>query len=374
MRLISKPRIVIHRKIAWLLVFLIVTFFIVGFLIYALNRNLGNTSSQISRTCAVISTLQGMELLTTESGASSYRFGKTGDSSTARQIRTFHRQLQQSFDTLRRLTTREHDQDGNIDRLANLITAKLQSEDSLAAESRLATTDSALEALLAGSTAAEKTVLFKDLQVNEANSHRIAWLALAGRIIGSLFFVFILIKINSDFSRRKKIQEQLETAIREAREAKQMQEQFLANMSHEIRTPMNGIKGMTDLLLSTPLSNKQHELAEVIKRSVNNLLVIVGDILDFSKIKAGKLNIERITFSVADVLKNAGAIFEHRLKKKRLELFTSVDPAIPQWLIGDPHRLNQVLINLLGNAIKFTDQGNIQVDVTLREETAAGVI
>jgi signal transduction histidine kinase len=380
MRLISKSRIVIHRKIAWLLVFLIVTFFIVGFLIYALNRNLGNTSSQISRTCAVISTLQGMDLLTTESGASSYRFGKTGDSSTARQIRTFHRQLQQSLDTLRRLTTGGHDQDGNIDRLANLITAKIQSEDSLAAipaaalESRLATTDSALEALLAGRTAAEKNVLFKDLQVNEANSHRIAWLALAGRIIGSLFFVIILIKINSDFSRRKKVQEQLETAIREAREAKQMQEQFLANMSHEIRTPMNGIKGMTDLLLSTPLSNKQHELAEVIKRSVNNLLVIVGDILDFSKIKAGKLNIERITFSVADVLKNAGAIFEHRLKKKRLELFTSVDPAIPQWLIGDPHRLNQVLINLLGNAIKFTDQGQVRVDVTLREETAAGVI
>ncbi len=398
MRLISKSRIVIHRKIAWLLVFLIVTFFIVGFLIYALNRNLGNTSSQISRTCAVISTLQGMDLLTTESGASSYRFGKTGDSSTARQIRTFHRRLQQSLDTLRRLTTGEHDQGGNIDRLANLITAKIQSEDSLAGipadaltranppatltranpaaalESRLAAADSALEALLEGRTTAEKTVLFNDLQVNEANSHRIAWLALAGRIIGSLFFVFVLIKINSDFSRRKKVQEQLETAIREAREAKQMQEQFLANMSHEIRTPMNGIKGMTDLLLSTPLSNKQHELAEVIKRSVNNLLVIVGDILDFSKIKAGKLNIERITFSVADVVKNAGAIFEHRLKKKRLELFTSVDPAIPQWLIGDPHRLNQVLINLLGNAIKFTDQGHIQVDVTLREETAAGVI
>jgi CheY-like chemotaxis protein len=131
---------------------------------------------------------------------------------------------------------------------------------------------------------------------------------------------------------------------------------------------------MTDLLLSTSLTTKQHELAEVIKRSVNNLLVIVGDILDFSKIKAGKLNVERITFSVNDVLNNATAIFEHRLKKKRLELFTSIDPAIPQWLIGDPHRLNQVLINLLGNAIKFTDQGHIQVDVALREQTAAGVI
>ncbi len=203
---------------------------------------------------------------------------------------------------------------------------------------------------------------------------RTAWGALFARIAGSIFFVFFLIKINSDISRRKKVQEQLEIAIREAREAKQMQEQFLANMSHEIRTPMNGIKGMTDLLLSTPLSTKQHELAEVIKRSVNNLLVIVGDILDFSKIKAGKLNIERITFSVSDILNNATAIFEHRLKKKRLELFTSIDPAIPRWLIGDPHRLNQVLINLLGNAIKFTDQGHIQVDVALHRQTETGVI
>jgi len=169
------------------------------------------------------------------------------------------------------------------------------------------------------------------------------------------------------------VQDRLEVAIREAQEAKQLQEQFLANMSHEIRTPMNGIKGMTDLLLSTPLSTKQHELAEVIKRSVNNLLVIVGDILDFSKIKAGKLNIEKITFSVTDVLNNATAIFEHRVKKKRLELITGVDPNIPQWLIGDPHRLNQVLINLLGNAIKFTDQGHIRVDVTLKQQTANGV-
>ena len=179
-------------------------------------------------------------------------------------------------------------------------------------------------------TATEKTSSPNAKRPTKPSNRRTAWGALSARIAGSIFFVFFLIKINTDFSRRKKVQDQLEIAIREAREAKQMQEQFLANMSHEIRTPMNGIKGMTDLLLSTPLSTKQHELAEVIKRSVNNLLVIVGDILDFSKIKAGKLNIERITFSVTDVLNNAAAIFEHRLKKKRLELFTSIDPTIPQ--------------------------------------------
>jgi signal transduction histidine kinase/CheY-like chemotaxis protein len=324
-----------------------------------------------------------MNLLTAESNDASWRFLQSGDPSAARQIQTYQRQLQQALDTLHRLTNKNCDQDSNTNHLANLIIGKRRSEDSLltipatirqAIAIRLPATDSTLHLLIDQMTATERALLAERKEANEATNQRTAWGALIARIAGSIFFVFFLIKINSDISRRKKVQEQLEIAIREAREAKQMQEQFLANMSHEIRTPMNGIKGMTDLLLSTPLSTKQHELAEVIKRSVNNLLVIVGDILDFSKIKAGKLNIERITFSIADVLDNAAAIFEHRLKKKRLELFTSIDPAIPIWLTGDPHRLNQVLINLLGNAIKFTDQGHIQVDVALQEQTESGVI
>jgi CheY-like chemotaxis protein len=122
-------------------------------------------------------------------------------------------------------------------------------------------------------------------------------------------------------------------------------------------------------LLSTTLSEKQHELAGIIKSAVNNLLVIVGDILDFSKIKAGKLNIEKIDFRVKDVLNNATAIFEHRLKKKKLALKIEIDPAIPVWLTGDPHRLNQVLTNLLGNAIKFTDHGQIHIQVTRQHQS-----
>ena len=410
MRLISKSGFVIHRKIAWLLVFLILSLLVVGYLIYATQRSLGKTSSQISRTYEVISVLQRMTLFTAESDDASYRYLQSGDASAARQIRISHRQLQESLDTLHRLTNKNCDQDSNINDLAGLILDQRQSEDNLltnpsasraisgtphtqtapaitaiqtapattatqtALATRLASADSTLRSLLDKMTATERTLLVKRKEVNDVSNRRTAWLALIGRIAGSIVFIFILIKINTDISRRKKVQEQLEMAIREAEEAKQMQEQFLANMSHEIRTPMNGIKGMTDLLLSTPLSTKQHELAEVIKRSVNNLLVIVGDILDFSKIKAGKLNIEKITFSISDILKNATAIFEHRMKKKRLEIFTSIDPNIPQWLIGDPHRLNQVLINLLGNAIKFTDQGHIQIDVSLGQQTATGVI
>jgi PAS domain S-box-containing protein len=174
--------------------------------------------------------------------------------------------------------------------------------------------------------------------------------------------------IATDITERVNYQEQLIAATREAHKAKEMQELFLANMSHEIRTPMNGIQGMTDLLLDTSLSDQQKEFARIIKRSVNNLLVIINDILDFSKIKAGKLTIEKIDFRLKDVLDNVKGIFDHRVKKKGLLLQVTTDPAIPDTLRGDPYRLNQVLINLIGNAVKFTEKGSVNVHVALEEK------
>jgi PAS domain S-box-containing protein len=173
--------------------------------------------------------------------------------------------------------------------------------------------------------------------------------------------------IATDITERVHYQQQLIAATKEAHKAKEMQELFLANMSHEIRTPMNGIQGMTDLLLDTALTDQQKEFARIIKRSVNNLLVIINDILDFSKIKAGKLAIEKIDFRLRDVLDNVKGIFDHRVKKKGLLLEMVTDPALPESLRGDPYRLNQVLINLIGNAVKFTEKGSIKVRVALSE-------
>lgn len=179
--------------------------------------------------------------------------------------------------------------------------------------------------------------------------------------------------IATDITERVNYQQQLISATREAHKAKEMQELFLANMSHEIRTPMNGIQGMADLLLDTQLSGQQMEFARIIKRSVNNLLVIINDILDFSKIKAGKLTIEKIDFRLRDVLDNVLGIFDHRVKKKGLKLSITVDPAVPDSLRGDPYRLNQVMINLIGNAVKFTDAGSIRVHVSVRERAVETV-
>jgi PAS domain S-box-containing protein len=174
--------------------------------------------------------------------------------------------------------------------------------------------------------------------------------------------------IATDITERVNYQQQLIAATRDAHKAKEMQELFLANMSHEIRTPMNGIQGMTDLLLDTSLSGQQKEFARIIKRSVNNLLVIINDILDFSKIKAGKLTIEKIDFRLRDVLDHVKGIFDHRVKKKGLLLQVTTDSEIPDTLRGDPYRLNQVMINLIGNAVKFTEKGSVNVHVALQEK------
>ncbi|HUB61685.1 MAG TPA: ATP-binding protein [Puia sp.] len=211
----------------------------------------------------------------------------------------------------------------------------------------------------------------KSLEIEEVIEHE-------GRRVHLLSIKFPLLDNNgrqigiggiaTDITERVNYQQQLIAATREAHKAKEMQELFLANMSHEIRTPMNGIQGMTDLLLDTSLTDQQKEFARIIKRSVNNLLVIINDILDFSKIKAGKLTIEKIDFRLTDVLDNVKGIFDHRVKKKGLLLQVTADPAIPDTLRGDPYRLNQVLINLIGNAVKFTEKGSVKVDVALQEK------
>jgi signal transduction histidine kinase len=220
----------------------------------------------------------------------------------------------------------------------------------------------------------EKQLLTARKNANILVNQQVAVVLILGRIGAFLFVVIILLMVNKDILRHKTTQRKLIDAIKEAQQARKMQEQFLANMSHEIRTPMNGIKGMTDLLLETPLSDKQHDMAGMIKRSINTLLVVINDILDFSKIKAGKLHIEKIDLSIREVLNSTRSLFAHPLHSKGLQLQISVDPNIPDCVTGDPHRLNQVLNNLVSNAIKFTNKGGINIDVRIQEQTADSII
>jgi len=188
----------------------------------------------------------------------------------------------------------------------------------------------------------------------------------SGGVVGS-------ISVARDVTQHKRSEEALRLAREAAEAASHAKSSFLARMSHEIRTPMNGVLGMAELLLETGLTGTQRKYAETVQRSGHNLLGIINDLLDFSKIEAGKLELESVDIDLRRVIEDVVELLAERAHGKGLELACSIPPDLVTGLRGDPLRLSQVLTNLLGNAIKFTDHGGVLIRVAALDETPGSV-
>lgn len=182
-----------------------------------------------------------------------------------------------------------------------------------------------------------------------------------GKVLGAVL-------IARDISKQKKIENELREASKIAEEGVKSKQQFLSNMSHEIRTPMNAIIGFTKVVLKTDLTAKQKEYITAIKMSGDALIVLINDILDLAKVDAGKMVFEKIPFKLAFSISSTLHLFETKIQEKNLELITKYDKKIPKVLLGDPIRLNQIILNLVSNAVKFTNKGKITVSVSLLSE------
>ena len=211
------------------------------------------------------------------------------------------------------------------------------------------------------SASAVNDVLRSDFRMRIGGRWR--WMSTRGRVVATESGTLRIIGVTQDVTRRREAQDELLRAKEHAEAANSAKSQFLANMSHEIRTPLNGVVGMLELLAESKLNDQQLRMAHAAARSSEALLAVINDILDISKIEANRLELEAIPFDVARLVEDVTSLLSDNATRKQVVLACRLDPALPVAVLGDPNRVRQVMINLVANAVKFTEQGEVEVSL-----------
>ncbi|WP_413292909.1 ATP-binding protein [Bdellovibrio sp. HCB185ZH] len=287
--------------------------------------------------------------------------------------------LQRNLVTVSELVSDNKFQSRRIQKISTLLNAKQSTWQSFVTNLRGHTKKVSVDefrSMLASTNTDEVNRTLAEMELDEQNLlmrrtarfdrdfQRMSAVVVFGVALAFLLFFFSTSLLQKQIQLRRRMELALEEARERAQEASTLKSSFLANMSHEIRTPLNGIIGMTKLMEQTPMNARQADYLETIKISSTSLLALINEILDLSKIESGKFQLEETNFELSSLIKSAVSIVDYSARLKNLEIKTEIDPTVPEFLTGDPLRLRQVLLNLINNAIKFSEHGLIKVRVT----------
>jgi two-component system sensor histidine kinase/response regulator len=360
-------------------------FLISGALVYRSTERLLQINRLVEHSQEVLVKIESIQTAMDDGAGSTRNYVVTGDQSNLDRVAKAKRDLPDLVRTVRSLTSDDLVDQRSIQELEVYLTASQEfwgeavdkrRNGDLKAANEMITSKLPIQLMrddrrvIVSMIQKEGQTLGVRSREAEASAHRAFMIELFLGVTVVVVLVTAFLFVQMDMNHKAQTEAQLRKSKEAAEAANQAKSTFLATMSHEIRTPMNGILGMTELVLDTDLTPEQRDNLGLVRLSAESLLTVINDILDFSKIEAGKLEIESIPFDLRESLGETMKALAFRAHQKGLELIYEVQPDVPEAVLGDPGRIRQIIVNLVGNSIKFTEHGEILLSVVQEEESA----